>query len=641
MDAERFPLLANLENPLDIQRLSDDDLTALAQEARSFLIESISKTGGHLGAALGVVELTIALFHQFNFLEDRIAWDVGHQAHIHKLFTGRAALFPDYGLWGGMSKFLERKESPYDHMGAGHASTSISSALGMAVARDVLGQNHHVIAVIGDGAMTGGLAYEALSMAGELDLNLTVILNDNGMSIDKNVGAVSRTVTRITSSDSYNAIRDELKSMTRRMPFGTEILKSLKHMERSVKDYASPDVAAMFESLNFRYFGPVDGHNVHELIAMLGHAKTMQGPLLIRISTVKGKGMGPDIENTFAAHAVSPPKSKSAAAQPQKSWTNIYSEGMADLMARDSKVVAITAAMLSNTGLAPLKEKYPDRVLDVGIAEANGYCGAAGLAIGGIKPFVTIYSTFSQRAIDQIIHDIALQNLPVRIMMDRGGFVGSDGPTHHGVFDFSYLRMIPGMVHMAPCNELEMRRMMRTAYEHDGGPIAMRFARGDTPAMDLPLQIEPILIGQGELLRPASQGGLLLAAVGSMVPVAEQVAEELESQGVDCAVINARFIKPLDEALLSEQIGKARGVITLEENVLSGGFGEAVLCLMAHQDLQRPARLLGAPDQFVSYGGQRDQLEAAGLTASQVLKTALDFWRGISGAPVRRRKRLA
>ena len=641
MDKTRFPLLAGLQNALDIQQYSLNDLEAVAQEARTFLIESISKTGGHLGAALGVVELTIALFNQFNFLNDRIAWDVGHQAHVHKLLTGRATLFPGYGLWGGMSKFLERKESPYDHVGAGHASTSISAALGMAIARDIAGEEHHVIAVVGDGAMTGGLAYEALSMAGELDLNMIVILNDNGMSIDKNVGALIRTLTRITASDRYNAIRDDLKRVARHVPFGSEILKSLKHMERSVKDYVSPDEAALFESLNFRYFGPLDGHNLQGLIPMLGHAKTMRGPLLIHVSTVKGKGLGAEVENTFAAHAVSPPRAKSAGAAQGKSWTQIYSEGMAELMAEDPKVVAITAAMLSNTGLAPLKEEYPERVLDVGIAEANGFCSAAGMAIGGMKPFVTVYSTFSQRAFDQMIHDIALQSLPVRIMMDRGGFVGNDGPTHHGVFDMSYLRLIPGFVHMAPSNELEMRRMMLTAHQHGDGPIAMRYARGDTAAMELPNRLEPIPIGEGELLRQAQHPGLVLAAVGSMVPVALEVAAMLEDDGVDCTVINARFVKPLDEQLLLAEIGKGKGVITLEENVLAGGFGEAVLHLMAREDLLRPTRLLGAPDAFVSYGSQQEQLHAAGLTPPQVAETALALWRDIAGPSAGRRKQPA
>ena len=641
MDETRYPHLARLQNPLEIQQYSLDQLEAFAGEARGFLIESIGKTGGHLGAALGVVEITIALFNQFNFLKDRIAWDVGHQAHVHKLLTGRAAMFPGYGLWGGMSKFLERKESPYDHMGAGHASTSISTALGMAIARDVGAEDHHVIAVIGDGAMTGGLAYEALSMAGELDLNLIVILNDNGMSIDKNVGALTRTLTRVTSSDSYNLFRDEMKRMARHMPFGSEILKSLKHIERSVKDYVSPDEAALFESLNFRYFGPLDGHDLQGLVPMLSHAKTMRGPLLIHVNTVKGKGLGAELENTFAAHAVSPPNAKTAGDTARKTWTQIFSEGMSELMDSDAKVVAITAAMLSNTGLAPLKSKYPNRVLDVGIAEANGFCSAAGMAIGGMKPFVTVYSTFSQRGFDQLIHDIALQNLPVRLMLDRGGFVGNDGPTHHGVFDFSYLRMIPGFVHMAPADELEMRRMMLTAHQYEDGPIAMRYARGDTESMELAGQLEPIPIGKGELMRESPQPGLVLVAVGSMVPVALEVGQMLEGEGVDCTVINARFVKPLDEQLLLEEIGRARGVITLEENVLAGGFGEAVLHLMARENLQRPARLLGAPDAFVSYGSQQDQYEAAGLTPRQVLESALALWKDAGGATTRRRKQPA
>ncbi|HEX7926404.1 MAG TPA: 1-deoxy-D-xylulose-5-phosphate synthase N-terminal domain-containing protein, partial [bacterium] len=366
MDAIKFPNLARISNPLELQEFDLPRLEALAEECRSFLIESIHQTGGHLGAALGVVELTVALFSQFDFLDDRIAWDVGHQAHVYKLLTGRADRFSKYGQWGGLCKFLERRESPYDHMGAGHASTSVSAALGMAVARDLRKEKHHVIAVIGDGAMTGGLAYEALSMAGHLDTNLIVILNDNGMSIDQNVGAFSRTVTRITSSDSYNAFRDEVKKVTEKVPFGSEILRGLKHMERSVKDYASPHSAGFFESLNFRYFGPLPGHDLREMVSILKHAKTMHGPILLHVQTVKGKGMGAHIENTFEAHAVSPsaqgaaapPAQKDPNAPPKKSWTKVYTEGLTEIMAADESVVALTAAMMSNTGLAPLKEKH-------------------------------------------------------------------------------------------------------------------------------------------------------------------------------------------------------------------------------------------------------------------------------------------
>ncbi len=652
MDALRYPALSRVSNPLDLQRMSVEELETLAQESRDFLIESISRTGGHLGAALGVVELTVALFHHFDFLRDRIAWDVGHQAHVYKLLTGRASLFAKYGQWGGLCKFLERRESPYDHMGAGHASTSVSAALGMAVARDLRAEDHQVIAVIGDGAMTGGLAYEALSMAGHQDLNLLVILNDNGMSIDENVGAFSKTVTRITTSESYNSLREEAKKVAGRMPFGTEILRGLKHMERSVKDFASGH-SGFFESLNFRYFGPVAGHDMKALLSTLAHVKTMRGPILLHVNTVKGKGLGEHVENTFEAHAVSPPKAApkpaakddAATAKPEpvkpaarKSWTQIYTEGMRDLMARDPAVVALTAAMMSNTGLAPLKEKYPGRVFDAGIAEANAYCSAAGMAIGGLKPFVTVYSTFSQRAFDQLIHDIALQDLPVRIMMDRGGFVGNDGPTHHGVFDHSYLRLIPNLVHMAPRDEREMRRMLLTALAYNGGPIAMRYPRGDTPVQDLGNVLEPVPVGKGELLRVASQPGLLIAAVGSMVATALEAATGLAAEGVPVAVVDARFIKPLDEALLGEQIGRAKAVLTLEENVLAGGFGESVLALMARLDISKPAQLLGAPDRFISFGSQQDQLRESGLTLPQILETARELWRKAGGAPSRLRR---
>ena len=648
MDALRYPGLSRISNPLELQGMSLKELEGLAEECRAFLIESIQRTGGHLGAALGVVELTIALFHRFDFLRDRIAWDVGHQAHVYKLLTGRASQFAQYGQWGGLCKFLERRESPYDHMGAGHASTAASAALGMAVARDLKRESHSVVAVVGDGAMTGGLAYEALSMAGHLDLNLLVILNDNGMSIDENVGAFSRTVTRITSSGSYNALRDEVKKVSGRMPFGTEILRGLRHMERSVKDYASPH-SGFFESLGFRYFGPVPGHDLRQLTSILDHVKTMRGPILLHVSTVKGKGLGEEVENTFEAHAVSPTKAgaerlreaqiaPSPKAVPRKTWTQIYTEGMQDLMARDPSVVALTAAMMSNTGLAPLKQRYPERVFDVGIAEANAYCSAAGMAIGGLKPFVTVYSTFTQRAFDQLIHDIALQKLPVRIMMDRGGFVGNDGPTHHGVFDHSYLRLIPGLVHMAPRDEREMRRMLLTALAYDGGPIAMRYPRGDTPAQDLAGPLDAVPIGRGELLRASTQPGLLVAAVGSMVATAEAAAAALAEEGIPVAVADARFIKPIDEALLGDQIARAKAVLTLEENVLSGGFGEAVLALMASRGVSRPVRLLGAPDRFVSFGSQQDQLREAGLTVSQVIETARELWRSAGGTASRLRR---
>ena len=640
MDAQTYPNLSAISDPTQLQQMSETKLKALAEEARTFLIESINKTGGHLGAALGVVELTLALFHHFDFLQDRIAWDVGHQGHVYKLLSGRANRFSRYGQWGGMCKFLERNESPYDHMGAGHASTSASAALGMALARDLHQEKHHVMAVIGDGAMTGGLAYEALHMIGTLKLNLLVILNDNGMSIDHNIGLYSRAITRITTSHSYNKLRQEIKRFGKKAPFGDELLKSLEHVERSVKDYASGQ-ASWFESMGLHYFGPVDGHNLPALVELLGHIKQISGPVLLHLHTVKGKGLGKEVENTFASHAVA---SKSAQVTPAKasdtpstkSWTHIYSQGLWEIMKEDPQVVAITAAMQSNTGLAKIAEKYPQRVLDMGIAEANVYCSAAGMSIGGVKPFVTVYSTFTQRAFDQLIHDIALQNLPVRIMLDRGGLVGADGPTHHGVFDFSYLRLIPNFVHMAPCHELEMRRMMLTAHRHQQGPIAMRYARGETPVMKLPHKLTPIPIGQGELLQEGALGGMLLVGIGSTVNIALQVAQQLKHFKIPCAVINARFLKPLDENLLLTQAQRAGAVVTIEENTIQGGFGEAVLALLARHQLLRPQRILGVPDRFIPFGSLQQQLQAAGLTPEQVTDSARQLWQQIHSAPQHR-----
>ena len=680
MNLTDYPLIAQLDDPAQIRGYAPEKLRALADEARQFLIESIQKTGGHLGAALGVVELTLALFHEFDFLQDRIVWDVGHQAHVHKLLTGRAARFGSYGGWDGLCKFLERRESPYDHMGAGHASTSVAAALGMALARDLRHQKHHVLAVIGDGAMTGGLAYEALQNAGHLETDLIVILNDNGMSIDPNVGMFARTLTRITSSDPYNAFRDEFKRVSQKVPFGGELLKkSFKHAERSLKDYASPEHAAFFESLGFRYFGPLDGHNLRGLLPTLKHLRTMRGPLLLHLVTVKGKGLGHTVENTFDAHAVSAapvsgsapasvspavsvsaPASVSpavsvsasparstvlvngvapvvpAAAVVKRSWTNIFSEGLDALMAADESVVALTAAMLSNTGLAKLSRKYPRRVLDLGIAEAAVYCSAAGLAIGGLKPFVTVYSTFSQRAFDQMVHDIALQRLPVRFMLDRGGFVGGDGPTHHGVFDHSYLRLIPGMVLMAPADAQELRQMLLTAHAYEEGPIAMRYPRGETAVRPFPADatLTPIPLGQAALCQDAQDPQLVLLAVGSMVAVAREAATTLmETAGLAVSVVNARFIKPLDERLLLREIGRAQGVLTLEESSICGGFGEGVLALLAREGVMRPVRVLGVPDAFMPFGSQAQQLDEAGLSVRRVVAAARDLWESISREP--------
>ncbi len=650
------PSLFHLTDQADASRLrtcSLEQLEVLAQEARAFLLETMQRTGGHIGAALGVVETTLALMHHYNFLKDRIVWDVGHQGHVYKMFTGRMDHFSQYGKWGGLCKFLDRQESPYDHMGAGHASTSIAAALGMAIARDLNQQNHRVIAVIGDGAMTGGLAYEALHLAGAMKLDLLVILNDNGMSIDANVGFFSRALTSVTTSPLYNLFRRQFEIIERKgtsFAITRQMTKSLKHIERSMKDYASEDKAAWFESMGWRYFGPQSGHDLTNLSALLKKVKNIQGPVVLHLLTVKGKGMGLNIENTFDAHAVSPtlatpasPKIPKATTKtlkthhaagntdngtlaPKISWSSVYSEGLLGLMKQDASVVAITAAMQSNTGLSDAARLFPDRIIDVGIAESNAYCSAAGMAIGGLKPFVTVYSTFTQRAFDQIVHDIALQNLPVRIMLDRGGFVGADGPTHHGVFDHSYLRMIPNLVHMAPRNALELRRMLLTAHQHTAGPIAMRYPRGTTHKMPLPEKMTAVPIGQGELLRDDGEGAILLIAVGSMVQHALQAAEILNEKGKLCNVLDARFIKPLDRALITEEAARAMVLLTIEENVAAGGLGEGVVSTLAVKNCLPPVRLLCAPDAFVTFGSQQEQLQAAGLTPSQIAQSALDLF---------------
>ena len=631
--------LGDLVDASQLRSCSLDQLELLAEEAREFMLKTMQRTGGHIGAALGVVETTLALLHHYDFLKDRIVWDVGHQGHIYKMLTGRMDHFSQYGKWGGLCKFLDRQESPYDHMGAGHASTSISAALGMAIARDINQQKHRIIAVIGDGAMTGGLAYEALHLAGALHLDMLVILNDNGMSIDKNVGFFSRALTNVTASSLYNLLRRQFEIIDKKkeaFAITRQMAKSLKHIERSMKDYASEDKAAWFESMGWRYFGPQDGHDINSLNALLQQVKRIQGPVVLHLLTVKGKGMGLTVENTFNAHAISPalatptnskPSQEAtppctSASPPKMSWTNLYGEGLLELMQQDSSVVALTAAMQSNTGLTAVAKHFPTRVIDVGIAEANAYCSAAGMTIGGLKPFVTIYSTFTQRAFDQIVHDIALQSLPVRIMLDRGGFVGADGPTHHGVFDHSYLRMIPNLVHMAPRNALELRRMLLTAHQHRSGPIAMRYPRGETEIMQIPETLTPISIGQGELLHDGGEDVILLIAVGGMVAHALQAAEILNKTNTPCSVLDARFIKPLDETLIVQQVEKARVLLTIEENVAAGGLGEGIVAALAAQQKLPPVQILSAPDAFVPFGGQSQQWQEAGLTPSQIAQSA-------------------
>ncbi|MBF0238271.1 MAG: 1-deoxy-D-xylulose-5-phosphate synthase [SAR324 cluster bacterium] len=575
-------LLDNLTTPQEIQQFTIDELEQLAYECRQRIVEVTSKQGGHLASSLGALEITVALFKLFDFRFDRVVWDVGHQAYAHKLLTGRHKNFDSLTQKGGIKKFLSTQESPYDHFGAGHASTSISAALGMAIGRDLKNEKHHVIAIIGDGSLTGGLAFEALNHNGYLGKNLIIIINDNGISIDPNVGALSKVITNLTSSHPYNNFRNTVWEFTGKIPFSGIVRGGLHKFIASLKTFLTP--GTLFEQLGWRYFGPVDGHNLHDLLEILSRAKELEGPIVIHVLTKKGKGYLFSEQDAYKYHGVTPfvPESgefikKATANTSEKSYTEIFAQKLDEIMAEDELVVAISAAMMSGTGIRGLQEKYPDRILDVGIAEGHAVTSAAGMATKGIKPFVTIYSTFLQRAFDHIIHDVALQQLPVKFMLDRAGLVGADGPTHHGVYDLTYLRMIPSMVIMVPKNGAELRLMIDFAYHYSQGPIALRYPRGSSDELDESL-CAPIELGCSEIIKQGSD--IAIFAVGTMVQNAIDVAQLLEEQGYMAAVINIRFVKPLDVNMVKKFASETKLVVSLEENSAIGGMGSAILeCL--------------------------------------------------------------
>ena len=620
--------LDELKSPKDLQNFSLKELEEMAGDCRERIIDVISRTGGHLASSLGVVELTVALAKVFDFGWDKVVWDVGHQAYTYKLLTGRQELFEQLGKKGGMAKFLSREESKYDYFGAGHASTSISAALGIGTAGSLKGENFKSIAVIGDGSMTGGLAFEALNHAGHLDQNLIVIFNDNEMSIDPVVGALSKTIINISASKSYNKLREQISLQTKEKNFPLAIHNTLKKINESFMAFFTQGV--WFEKLNFRYFGQVDGHNIKDLVSLLKVAKSLNGPVLIHIATQKGRGYSPAEGNALSYHGVSAFERKSGKQIKGKvegrSYTSIWSECFDRIMEEDEKTVGISAAMLGNTGLAPLQVKYPERIFDVGIAEGHAVTFAGGLATEKIKPFVVVYSTFLQRAFDHIVHDIALQKLPVRFILDRAGFVGPDGATHHGLLDMSYLRMIPNMVIMAPKDGKELQRMVQFAHCYDEGPIALRFPRGNTDEYYALAQdnIPELPFGKGELLQSGTD--FLLLAAGSMVKTACCIAEKLQAKGFSIGIINARFIKPLDQKLILEEVTKVKYIATLEENAKAGGFGSGILEFLSEQEVYKPVIQFGAPDHFIEFATPEQQLEEAGLDAESITAKLEHFW---------------
>ncbi|MHB8577037.1 MAG: 1-deoxy-D-xylulose-5-phosphate synthase [Dehalococcoidia bacterium] len=613
------PLLDRIQRPQDLHALTNGELEALAEEVRTELIRVVFETGGHLASNLGTVELTIALHSLLDSPTDKLVWDVGHQAYVHKLLTGRRDRFATIRQHGGLCPFPERDESVHDVWGAGHASTSLSAALGMAIARDLQGEQHHVVAVIGDGGLTGGMALEAINNIGHLGKRLIVVLNDNGMSIAPNVGAINRIFNRVRLDERYQFAKSSLGQIAKKMPMGDQAWEASKRVKRSVKGMLMP--SAFFEELGFDYIGPVDGHNISELRAALQTA--MRGaarPVFIHAITQKGHGYEPAEADPVKLHGVSPAGGSSGG--PPK-YQDVFGQAVGELMRQDRYITAITAAMPDGTGLVPVLKEFPERSFDVGICEQHAVTLAAGMATQGIVPIVAIYSTFLQRAYDQIVHDVCVQNLHVVFALDRAGFVGDDGRTHQGAFDLSYLSCLPNMVLSAPKDENELRELLYTGVCHTG-PFAVRYPRGAGTGAELKPGFRTIPIGSWEILREGTDVGIL--AVGAMIPVALAAAEQLEQQGISAAVVNARFIKPLDIELLLKLAHdmRAHHLVTVEENVLRGGLGSAVSLELQQAGLHE-VRLdcIAMPDKFVEHGSQKIQRARYGLTAEVIAQRVL------------------
>ena len=612
--------LDSIRSPEDLKKLPPEALPDLATEIRERIVHVVSKTGGHLAPSLGTVELTIALHYVFNTPHDILIWDVGHQTYGHKILTGRNDRFETLRQEGGLSGFPRRAESEYDPFGTAHASTAISSALGFACARDLAKATHKVIAVVGDGALTGGLAFEGLNQAGVVGTDLLVVLNDNSMSISPNVGAIARYLTRITSAPVYRRLEIDVWELLGKVPAGGKARALVRRIKESMKNLVVPNI--LFEEFGFKYYGPIDGHDLTTLVDVLKQLREMKGPVLLHTLTRKGKGYRFAEEDARKYHGVSSfdKLTGTSAKKPSApAYTEVYGQTLSELAAKDPGIVAITAAMPDGTGLAKFATAFPDRFHDVGIAEQHGTCFAAGLAAAGAKPFATIYSTFLQRAYDQIVHDVAVQNLPVRFALDRAGLVGEDGATHHGVFDIAYLRCLPGFVLMAPKDENEFRHMLATMAAYGGGPIAVRYPRGSGLGVPMDPAPSPLPIGEAELLDPGSD--LVLVAYGTMVPEARAAAAMLAEKGISAAVINARFAKPLDERLIVEWARRTGRVATLEEAALPGGFGDAVLEVTSRAG-GPPIRTLrfGIPDRFFDHGTRDSLLRQAGLDAKSIAR---------------------
>jgi 1-deoxy-D-xylulose-5-phosphate synthase len=633
-DAGKYEILSKVNYPEDIRQLDVSQLKQLCIDIREYLVDTIAEVGGHFGGGLGTVELTVAIHKVFNTPYDLVVWDTGHQAYPHKILTGRKEALKSIRQLNGISGFLKRSESEYDAFGAGHASTSISAALGMAVARDLKKENRKVVAIIGDGAMTGGMAYEAMNNSGFIKSDLIVVLNDNNMSIAPNVWQISNYFTEMIAHPDYNKFKGQIWDLTGKLDqFGDRLRKIAVRLENGIKAIITPGM--LFEALGFRYIGPVNGHNIHQLVKIFEHVKVMKGPILVHAITQKGKGYEPAENDEQRLHASTPFDKLTGKAikksQGNPSFTSIFGKALVEIVKENPNIVGITAAMADGSGMDFLQKSYPSNFFDVGIAEEHAVTFAAGLATQNVIPVIAIYSTFLQRAFDQIIHDVGIQKLHVVFVLDRAGLVGADGPTHHGAFDLSYLRIVPNMVIMAPKDESELRNMLYTAVKYKDGPVALRYPRGNGFGVPLKDGFDLVEIGKGEVLKNGKDAVLL--AVGSMVDYSVKAAGILETEGINCEAINMRFVKPLDIELLDDVSGRFSKVITLEENSLVGGFGSAVLEYFAEKNYKNDILRIGIPDRFIGHGTQQELHHLLGIDPEGISEKIKLFCENIKNHP--------
>lgn len=611
-------ILEKINGPDDVKSLEPRELKTLAEEIRTFLIETTSHTGGHLASNLGVVELTIAMFKVFDLPEDKIIWDVGHQSYTHKILSGRKEYFDGLRQYGGLSGFPKRKESPFDAFDTGHSSTSISAGLGMAQGRDLLGENYSVVSVIGDGALTGGMAYEALNNAGRLKKNFIIVLNDNNMSISENVGGMSKYLSNIRADEGYNLLKKNVAGTLSRIPLvGDDLVDALLRTKNSIKQFLIPGM--WFENMGITYLGPVDGHDIKGLIRIFREAKKIDHAVLIHVLTKKGKGYRPAEKNPAAFHGVEPFDIKTGKPLKEKQYpgyTDVFSKEICKIAEENPKVVAVTAAMPDGTGLKRFAKKFPNRFYDVGIAEAHAVTSAAGMAAAGLKPVVAVYSSFLQRAYDQIVHDVCIQNLPVVFCVDRAGLVGSDGETHQGIFDLTFLSSIPNMTVMAPKNLWELQAMLHFAVDYDG-PIAVRYPRGQA-YRGLKEYLVPVEYGKSEII--FSESRIALLAVGSMVSTAEHIREKLKEKGLPCSLVNGRFVKPVDTAVVDDLVKNHRYLITLEENVLRGGYGEQITDYVQKHYPDVKVIHIALPDAYVEHGNVSVLRSDLGIDSDSIME---------------------